>query len=174
MFKNKKILEEIKEERRKLSEEKEEILKLKEIMTSSYPKIDISYVYLCEEKGIYYIGKLYEKKIKGRLYGGKGPLSDGYEATFVDIFNKNIIFKKGSRDKIGRKVCIFEDDTLRNYHYVHLTPICEIEPNILAYLDKQVPLYVLQNLYYKLNNIDINSKIFDTPKTLKKLNNKTN
>mgnify|MGYP003469152936 CR=1 FL=1 len=43
-----------------------------------------------------------------------------------------------------------------------------MKPNLLAYLDKKVPLYVLQNLYYKLNNIDINSKIFDTPKILKK------
>jgi len=161
-------LEEIKEEKRKLEKEKQELLKLQEIMSSSYPKIDITYLYVCEENGRYHIGKLYEEKIRGRLYGGKGPISNGYEATFVDIFNQNIIFKKGSRDRIGRKVCIFEDDTLRNYHYVHLTPICEIEPNLLAYLDKKVPLYVLQNLYYKLNNIDINSKIFDTPKILKK------
>lgn len=168
MLKNKKILEEIKEEKRKLEKEKQELLKLQEIMSSSYPKIDITYLYVCEENGRYHIGKLYEEKIRGRLYGGKGPISNGYEATFVDIFNQNIIFKKGSRDRIGRKVCIFEDDTLRNYHYVHLTPICEIEPNLLAYLDKKVPLYVLQNLYYKLNNIDINSKIFDTPKILKK------
>ena len=168
MLKYKKILQQIQEERRKLSEEKEELLRLKEIMTSSYPKIDISYVYICEENGIYYIGKLYEEKIRGRLYGGKGPMSEGYEATFVDIFNKNIIFKKSSRKKISRKVCIFEDDTLRNYHYIHLTPIYEKEPNLLAYLYKQVPTYILQNLYYKLNNININSDIFNKPKTLKK------
>lgn len=173
MFKNKKILKQIEEERRKLNEEKEELLKLQEIMTYSYPKIDITYVYVCEENGIYHIGKLYEEKIRGRLYGGKGPMSDGFEATLVDIFNQNIIFKKGSKDRIGRKVCIFDDDTLRNCHYVYLIPICEIEPNLLAYLDKKVPLYILQKLYYKLNNIDINSSLFDKHKILQKINNKT-
>lgn len=168
MLKNKKILEEIKEERRKLTEEKDELIKLKEIMSNSHPKVDITYLYVCEEKGIYYIGKLYEEKIRGKLYGGKGPMSDGYEATFVDIFTQKVIFKKSSKERITRKVCIFEDDTLRNYHYIHLTPICEIEPNLLAYLDKKVPLYILQFLYYKLNNIDLNSWVFNIPKTLKK------
>lgn len=168
MFKNKKLLKQIEEERKKLNEEKEELLRLKEIMTSSYPKIDITYVYVCEENGMYYIGKLYEKKIRARLLGGKGPMSDGYEATLLDIFNKNVIFTKASRERVGRKVCIFEDDTLRNFHYIYLTPISEIEPNLLAYFDKKVPLYVLQNLYYKLNNIDLSSKIFNEPKTLQK------
>lgn len=172
MFKNKKLLKEIEEERKKLEKEKQELIKLQEIMTGSYPKIDITYVYVCEENGIYYIVKLYEEKIRGRLYGGNGPMSDGYEFTFVDIFSQNVILTKCSRDKIGRKVCIFENDTLKNYHYIYLTPICEMEPNILAYMDKKVPLYVLQNLYYKLNNIDLNSEIFDKPKTLQKLNNK--
>ena len=140
MLKNKKLLEEIQEERKKLEKEKQELLKLQEIMTDCYPKIDIKYVYICEENGIYHIGKLYEKKIRGRLYGGKGPMSDGFEATLVDIFNQNIIFKKSSREKITRKVCKFEDDTLRKFHYVYLTPICEKEPNLLAYLDKKSPV----------------------------------
>lgn len=173
MFKSKKKLKKIEEERKKINEEKEELLKLKEFMSNSYPNIDISYVYVCKENDMYHIGKLYEKKIRGRLYNGKGPIADGYETTLVDVFNRKVIFSKCQRDRIERKICIFEDDTLKKYHYVYLTPICEIEPNLLAFLDKKVPLYVLQNLYYKLNNINLNSKIFDKPKTLQKTNNKT-
>ena len=88
--------------------------------------------------------------------------------TLVNVFNQNVIFNKGSKDRIGKKVCIFDDNTYTNHHYVYLMPICEVEPSLLAYLDKKVPLYVLQNLYYKLNRIDINSEIFDLPKALKK------
>lgn len=45
------------------------------------------------------------------------------------------------------------------YSYAYLSPIYAVDRNILAYTDKMVPMYVLQQLYYKLNNVDVNAKI---------------
>lgn len=167
MFGINKIQKQIK----KLQEEKEELLRLKEIMEGTSPKIDITYVYVFEENGFNYIVKSCATKIRARLLNGKGPMADGYESTLVDVLTNKVIYKKTSRSLINKTEKIFEDDTFTKFHYAYLTPICEKEPDLLAYIDKKVPLYVLQRLYYKLNNIDLSSPLFELPnstKTLKK------
>lgn len=159
----------LQEQRDELQKEKEELLRLKEIMESSHPKIDITYVYVFEEHGFSYIVESHATKIRARLLNGKGPMADGYESTLVDIFTKKIVYKKTSLELINMKEKIFEDETFKYFHYADITPICEKEPNLLAYTDKKVPLYVLQRLYYKLNNIDLSSPLFELPQTQKTL-----
>lgn len=38
------------------------------------------------------------------------------------------------------------------------------DKNLLAYTDKKVPLYVIQQLYYKLNNVDVKTYVLKTGK----------
>lgn len=158
----KKQLEELKES---IIKEKRELLNLKEIMENNHPKININHVYVFEEYGKYYIVKYIATKIRARLLGGRGPLADGYESKLIDIFTNKPVYIKTAKTTIQRKETVFENEELTKYHYANVTPICEIEPNLLAYLNKEVPLYVLQKIYYRLNNIDISSDLFNRPKT---------
>lgn len=164
-------LHELNEQRQLLEQEKNELLKLKEIMEGNYPKIDITYVYVFEEQNINYLVMYRADKIKGRLLNGKGPIADGYDSKLIDIFTNKVIYHKCSKNLITRTEKVFEDSEYKKFHYANLIPICEKEPNLLAYIDKQVPLYVLQRVYYKLNNVELSSPIFKNiseVRTLKK------
>jgi len=172
MFENKKRkreLQELEEQKKELTREREELLKIKEIMEDKSPKIDITDVYVFEINGISYIVKYYVDRIRGQLLSGR--VTNGYRSTLVDIFTKKIIHQKDSLAKIKRKEAVFGGDYKTDLHYAYLTPICEKEKSLLAYIDKKVPLYVLQRLYYKLNDVDLSSQLLENPqivKTLKK------
>lgn len=155
MFGNKKKMEQLKKE---LEQEKQQLLLIKEQLEDTSPKIDIYDVYIWENKGIYNIVKLYIQNIRGNTWRGFGPVKNGYESTLVDIFSNHTVYQKSSTMKIEKEEYV-AGETLAEGYYAHLIPICEIEPNLLAYADKKVPLYVLQQLYYNLNKVDVNASI---------------
>ena len=51
------------------------------------------------------------------------------------------------------------ENTLKDSYYAYFYPIYEADRNILAYTNRLVPLYVLQQLYYRLNKIYVDAKI---------------
>ena len=149
MFRNKKRLQEI-------EKEKQELLFIKQQLEDITPKVDISNIYVWKENRIYSIVKLDIQKIRGTCAFLGGKEVDGYESTLIDIFSNNVIYQKDSIEKIKREEYI-PGKELGQGHDALVLPIHEVDKNILAYTDKKVPLYVLQQLYYKLNNIDINA-----------------
>ena len=150
MFGSKK---EIEENLKKIEKEKHELLFIKEILENSLPKIDVTDLYVWEENGIYSIVKLEVKNIIAK--DCFDILNNGFESTLIDIFTNKIVYKKTAIDKINRKQFI-AGETLYEGHYAYLYPLYDADRNILAFVDKMVPQYVLQQLYYKLNNIDVN------------------
>lgn len=155
MFANKKKLKEIEEMKQELEREKQELLFIKEQLEDSMPKIDISNVYVWEDKGVYSIVKLDIQKIRGVNKFFMMEV-DGYGSTLIDVFSNNVIYQKDSMSKIRREENIL-GETIGEGYTAYLIPICEVDKNLLAYTDKKVPLYVLQQLYYKLNNVDVNA-----------------
>ena len=152
MFKNKKEIQ-------KLEKLKEELLFITNNLETTTPKIDISNVYIWEENGLYSIVKLNIENIRGATWNGLGRVKDGYKSTLTDIFTNQIIYTKKSVNLISQEQWIMSSDENTPGHFAYLFPIYKLEPDILAYADKQVPLYALQQLYYKLNNVNLNNKI---------------
>lgn len=145
MFENKKRLKQIEEEKENLLKIKDEIEFIKEQLEDKSPKIDISNIYAWNENDIYRIVKICDI-----------PGSYPYKMA-VDIFSNEVIYKDGqcylSRPLYG--IRSQERVKIQSDAYAYVTPICKIESALLAYPDKKVPLYVLQRVYYKLNNIDV-------------------
>ena len=165
MFKNKKILKEIQDEKEHLEKIKEELLFIKNQLEDTTPKIDISELYVWEENGLYSIVKLDVKNIRGRAYFGLGLEENGFETTLIDIFTNNIVYHRCAIERIKSKQWVNYGSSTEDGYYAYLYPLHKVDNNILAYTNKMVPLYVLQQLYYKLNNVDVNAHI------LKKTNN---
>ena len=159
MFGNKKILKQIEEEKNYLETLKNELLFIKQNLEDTTLKIDISDLYIWSENGLNSIVRLNVKKIHGRSIFGQ---EDGYESTLVDIFSNKTIYTKCSVDLITSKQWV--DKSYKEGYYAYLTPLHKFDNNILAYADKKVPLYVLQQLYYKLNNVDINGCVLKNNK----------
>ena len=159
MFKNRKILKQIKKEKEELFLIKEELLFIKEQLEDGTPKVDISNVYVWKDNGLYSIVKLNVEKFRGATWGGLGRERNGFRSTLVDIFTGKTIYTKCSLELIKSEEWINYGSLVTDGYYAHLIPIYKIDNNILAYADKKVPLYVLQQLYYKLNNVDVNAKI---------------
>lgn len=158
MFSKKRLIE-IKEKEEYLEKLKKELLFIKQNLEDTTPKIDISDLYIWSENGLNSIVRLNVKKIHGRTIFGD---EDGYESTLVDIFSNKIIYTKSSVDLITSKQWV--DKSYKEGYYAYLTPLHKFDNNILAYADKKVPLYVLQQLYYKLNNVDINGCVLKNNK----------
>ena len=175
MIRNKKVLKQIEESKRQLEEskkqlekikyqlqiEKQELYFIKEQLEDMTPKVDVSNVYIWKDKNICSIVRLNTQKIRGRCFAGGGSEVEGYSSTLVDIFTNNIVFKKNSRQRINENEIMVENkySSSQEYYYAQLIPLYEIDNNILAFADKKVPLYVLQQLYYKLNNVDVNDYV---------------
>ncbi|MBQ9072147.1 MAG: hypothetical protein IJY25_03210 [Bacilli bacterium] len=158
MFGKKKKIEEIEEKLQTIRHEKEELLKIKEMLDDVSPKIDISDIYVWQHNNISYIVRQYIKPIVGNCLGGAGPLRHGFESTLVDIFNNNVIYKKSSKGLIDKKQLMKKEDGTYlegSSQYAYFNHILDVDRSLLVYPDKKVPLYVLQQTYYKLNNIDI-------------------
>ena len=158
MFSKKRLIE-IKEKEEYLEKLKSELLFIKQNLEDMTPKIDISDLYIWSENGLNSIVRLNVKKIHGRSIFGQ---EDGYESTLVDIFSNKTIYTKCSVDLITSKQWV--DKSYKEGYYAYLTPLHKFDNNILAYADKKVPLYVLQQLYYKLNNVDINDCVLKNNK----------
>ena len=161
MFKSKKIEKQI----QKLEAIKQEIEFIQNQLKETSPKIDITDVYVFEKDGVYSLAKLHVENIDG-LWLNKFHV-DAYLSTLTNIFTNEIIFEKCARSHIDKKELVIERDQKKQYkkqYWVNIFPIYEIEHNLLAYTDKKVPLYVLQRLYYKLNNIDLNCPILKKQK----------
>ena len=158
MFSKKRLIE-IKEKEEYLEKLKSELLFIKQNLEDMTPKIDISDLYIWSENGLNSIVRLNVKKIHGRSIFGQ---EDGYESTLVDIFSNKTIYTKCSVDLITSKQWV--DKSYKEGYYAYLTPLHKFDNNILAYADKKVPLYVLQQLYYKLNNVDINGCVLKNNK----------
>lgn len=158
MFGNKKLLKKIKNEKENLESLKQELLFIKENLANEMPKIDISNLYVWQENGLRSIVKLDVKNIRGKAFFGLGVEENGYETTLTDIFTNKIVYVKRSlrlmksKEWISCGTSLFEDG-----YYAYLDPIYKFDNNILAYINKKVPLYVLQQLYYRLNNVNVNS-----------------
>lgn len=148
MFKRKKIKKQIEA----LELEKKELLFIKQQLEDSTPKINISDIYVWKASGVYSLVKLDIKKIVGRTWGGIGRLTEGYESTLIDIFSNNVVYQKSSIKKISRNEFVKDGE-----YYALLLPLHEVDNNLLAYANKEVPMYVLQQLFYKLNNVDVNA-----------------
>ncbi|MBQ3020689.1 MAG: hypothetical protein IJD92_00515 [Bacilli bacterium] len=149
-----KKLQDIETARKKLEEEKQELLFIKEYLEDKSPKIDISNIYVWEDAGVYSIVQLEVQKIRGKDW--IGIETDGYLSTLIDIFTNNVVYQKSNLEKIKRKEFI-SGENLYDGYYAHLISLYEVDRNLLAYADKKVPLYVLQKLYYRLNNVDLKS-----------------
>ena len=167
MFKSKKILQQIEKEKQELllikeqiEKEKKELQFIKEKLEASTPMVDISDVYVWLYKGEYSIVRLNVEKIRGRLLNGNGPLVDAYCSTLFDIFTNNVIYQKKSIDKIQQKELV----NINEPQIAYLSHIKHFDKNLLAYIDKKVPLYVLQQLYYRLNNVDVDAYVLKKKK----------
>ena len=168
MFRNKKILEQIELEKNKLlsikeeiEKEKQQLLFIKEQLDNTTPKVDISDIYVWEDGGLYSIVRLEVYKFRGKDYYGND--ADGYKSTLIDIFTNNVVYQKSSADLIKRREPIFS----KGYNYLYYAkffPLHGADKNLLAYTNKKVPLYVIQQLYYKLNNIDVNANVLKKQK----------
>lgn len=166
MFKNNKALKNIDNEKRQLeaqrqllSREKEELLFIKNQLEDISPKVDITNTYIFEEYGIKHIVNLSIREFFGK--DGFGRQCKGYESTVIDIFTGNIIYQQSKTEPLKRENKIYDEINFfdSTWHYIYCYPICEVEKNLMAYTDKKVPVYVLQQLYYKLNNVNVNANI---------------
>ena len=171
MFENKKILKKIQSEKEELLilkeeiiKEKNELLRIKQIMEEKTPKIDINDVYDFYLDGIHTFVKQHVTNIEGTLLYG-GARTYGYEITLKNIFDNSTVYQASQTSKLNRKEYVGYYIRNSKETIAYITPIHELDRNLLTYTDKQVPLYVLQQLYYQLNNVDINSPLL-TPKQL--------
>lgn len=148
MFGSKKRLQE-------LEKEKQELLFIKQQLEEVTPKIDISDIYVWEENGIYNIVQLNIQKCHG--INPFGQEVDGYISTLIDVFSNKIVYEKSSTNTIKSKELIYDRKKVKDSYYAYFYPVYQADRNLLAYADKKVPLYVLQQLYYRLNHINIKS-----------------
>ena len=89
----------------------------------------------------------------------------------TDVLSGKVVFRKCSKDPnrlIKRKVQIYDDKFCRESHFAYICPVHEKERDLLAFPNNQVPLYVLQRLYYKLNKINIQNNILSTKRKTNK------
>lgn len=162
MFRKKEIertLEDIRKEKEELiklleeiKKEKNDFLKMQEAMYCSFTDdcIDISNVYVMFCDGIYSLVKLEVQDIVGDTPFQKKVA--GIKSTLIDIFTEQVIYTKSSIEPLNSTETISELNELKR---VYITPICQKNRKLLLYADKNVPKYVLQKYYYKLNNIDL-------------------
>lgn len=146
MFQSKKRLKQIEELKETLNKEKQEILEIENQLSKSIPKISISNLYLVLEHGVVRIGRLNVKSTTD--YRGKIQ----HYSVMTDIFNNDIIFEKYR--KVDYEVFI-SSLLLEEKHYIYLQPLYKVWEDILLYDDEKIPLYTLQQIYYELNELDV-------------------
>lgn len=142
----KKRLKELEIKKQEIEKEKQELLKIKEMLEEETPKIDITNVYSAKINGIKYFVRSSTDQVTAYspFFGKNVPAN---HLVLCDIFSDNIVYDKTSTDSIKK---LGEDVSLQRIYHEDI--------NLLAYIDYQVPTYVLQQLYYKLNGIDLSSQ----------------
>ena len=165
MFSKKKQVREIENNLLEIKREKEELLKIKELLEDTTPKVDISNVYVWECDGISNIVRYYVKPVVGRALDGVGPIRNGFESILIDIFSEQPIYKKCSTELIKERELVKDLTGKYTNKYARLNHILEVDKRLLVFPDKRVPKYILLQDYYALNNIDITkSKILSKGK----------
>ena len=157
MFGCKKQLKKIEEEKMQLLLIKEQLLHIKQYLDDNSPKIDISNVCVLFKDDIYYIVKRYDENITGMW---AGVITEGYKTTFVDVFSNNIVYEWKNKSQMNQTAIVGAGE-------FGCTHICEIkifslenyERGVLAFPDKKVPLYVLEQIYYNINGVDLSAPI---------------
>lgn len=121
-----------------IRQEKNELKNIRSLMDEEASLIDITTVYIVEIDNIKYLAYL-EK-----------PLSK--VCLFKDIFSNEDIWKG-----IGSNL----DEALNRSHSkpTSVARLKDVEPVVLAYPNNLVPDYVLKQIYYSLNNVDLNNPI---------------
>ena len=155
MFGKKKQSREMENKLLEIKREKEELLKIKELLEDTTPKVDISNVYVWECDGISSIVRYYVKPIVGNALSGAGPIKNGFESTLIDIFSEQIVYKKCSTQLIEERELVKDVAGKYTNKYARFNYILDVDKRLLVYPDKKVPKYILQQDYYLLNNIDI-------------------
>lgn len=157
MFRFKKQMKKLEELKQELIKEKNELSFIKNELNKLQPAIDITNVYIWYDP---YIGtyNIVRYDIRNTIVKDIGyisyKLTEGYESTLIDIFNNNILYHKLSVSKIKYNEFVSNDKNHKP-HEAYLIPLHKFDKNILAYVDNKVPLYVLQQLYYRLNKVDV-------------------
>ena len=76
------------------------------------------------------------------------------------VISNNIVYKRSATEIIQRKQYI-GGKSIEDGYYAYLLPLHECDRNLLAYANKKIPLYVLQQLYYRLNGVNINEVVLN-------------
>lgn len=158
MFRKKNKLKMMQAEKQQLERLKEQLLFIQKELNDISPRINIENTYVWEVNGICNFVNLHVHKIYGKTFGGLGPIREGYHSVLTDIFTNKVVYEKQSLDGICEKEFVKEDHT-NNSYFAYFYPIYEIDHNLLAYVDKQVPLYILQSLYFDINHINMKAKV---------------
>jgi len=153
MFNTKKKLKEIEKKIKLLQKEKVELLKIKEMLNDNSPKIDAAELFIFNNGKIKYIVRKEEKKIYSKVIKSKPT----YYIKLTNIFDNSVVFEHKSYEKYTNYINTYISGN--NIKKGYLIKIQNIVPNILAYADNKVPIYVLQRLFYKLNDINLLSPI---------------
>ncbi len=142
MFKSKKKLEEI-------EKIKKELNYIKEQMGEKNKLIDINNLYVWECNGKFNIVNLDIKEIYGRTWIGAEVKA--YKSTLKDIFTNEVIYILRNTRKIRSREKINDGN---KQHIAYLKPICKVNKKLKLYPNKKVPLYILQEMYNQINNVD--------------------
>lgn len=142
--------------------EREQLEYIKSLMEEDSPKINISNVYVFKNNNIKYIVK-YEIRKDGRTVNLKEVNPNNfYYSRLIDIFSNQIIYEEFDKGILKEDFYIKKYNQYNskdNDYIAKLIPILEVEPNLLVYSDRNVPIYILERLNYKINNIDVKAPI---------------
>lgn len=129
-----------------IRKEKEDLIKLKELLNQEGMLIDITDVYVYEpnDDNVKYLVKLEDRHYL--------KTSNYFTSHLIDIFSNNELYKE---------VCKFDSIKIKgmNKLFGKIIPLHKYEPAILAYPDKLVPEYILRQIYYNINNINLDAPI---------------
>ncbi|MBR1413208.1 MAG: hypothetical protein IJ574_00875 [Bacilli bacterium] len=163
---------------KKIQEEKEELRKLYNFLENNYPKTDISNVYVMKSNNnnILSIVKIEiipikEKKVFEKIVGYKALVKNVFTGKYIGRLFLDIeypIYDQIIKGDINYHLREENDYNIDVDMHVQFSPILEVAPELLAYVNNEVPIYVLQKIYYELNNIDINDEIYDEPSAKKR------
>ena len=141
-----------KKQKQILEQEKQKLLKIKELLenTNNQDYIDITDVCVMNKKGIYSFVVLKEEKVDVGSYPDQ---STKYKSTLTDIFTNQVVYSKLSNERISSYESVYDGDTF--LYAFTLDRIYKHYHDLLIYADKMAPRYILLHLYYELNGIDI-------------------
>lgn len=142
--------------------EREQLEFIKSLLEDNSPKIDISNVYVFKNNKIKYLVRYEITDGRVEVPLEKVDRNERYQSNLRNILNNKIVYKTFQKGILKRKIYI-ESSSLYNLkgeeYNAKLTPILEVDPNLLAYTDGLVPKYLLEQLSYKLNHVEVNAPV---------------